>query len=76
VLFSSGLIAGGAISGIGLAILSVKEDWGDKMNFSKLIPTGMHDETLPVIAFAVMMGILLLVGAGKLLGEKKPAKLS
>jgi uncharacterized oligopeptide transporter (OPT) family protein len=73
VLFSSGLIAGGAISGIVLAILSVKDDWGDKLNLSKYVPTAFHDETLPVIAFTVMMAILLLVGVGKLLKEKAPS---
>jgi hypothetical protein len=70
VLFSSGLIAGGAISGIVLAILSVKDDWGARMDFSKMVPEFIHEQSLPMIAFSVMMLVLLLVGTGKLLKDK------
>jgi uncharacterized oligopeptide transporter (OPT) family protein len=71
VLFSSGLIAGGAISGILLAILSVKEDWGSFLDMSNRIPSIAGNDWTSVVAFCVMMGVLVSVGTGKLLKASK-----
>ncbi|MBI4679616.1 MAG: oligopeptide transporter, OPT family [Elusimicrobia bacterium] len=62
VLFSSGLIAGGAIAGIGLAILSIQEGWGRALDMSGRFP-GLIEKNLPaVLAFAGMAVVLFLVG--------------
>ena len=62
VLFSSGLIAGGAIAGIGLAILSIKEGWGQALDMSSRFP-GMLEKNMPaVLAFAGMATVLFLAG--------------
>ena len=69
ILFSSGLIAGGSISGILLAILSVKEDLGSALDFSKYFPVIANSDLTSVIMFAVLCGCLLKVG------RQKPAKM-
>ncbi|MFA6318592.1 MAG: oligopeptide transporter, OPT family [Elusimicrobiota bacterium] len=62
ILFSSGLIAGGAIAGIGLAILSIQEGWGAALDMSSRFP-GMLAKNMPaVLAFAGMAIVLFLVG--------------
>ncbi|MBI5208788.1 MAG: oligopeptide transporter, OPT family [Elusimicrobia bacterium] len=62
VLFSSGLIAGGAIAGIGLAILSIQEGWGAALDMSSRFP-GILEKNMPaVLAFAGMAAALFLVG--------------
>ena len=70
VLFSSGLIAGGAIAGIGLAILSIKEKWGSALDFSTVVPGLASSDLTSVIAFIIMMLVLFGVGTGKLIKEK------
>ena len=67
-LMSTGLIAGGSLAGIIIALLVVFEDFGKKIDFSTQTPGG--EPTLstsrPSLAFAVMAAILLAVGlAGK-----------
>ncbi|MBI5624724.1 MAG: oligopeptide transporter, OPT family [Elusimicrobia bacterium] len=62
ILFSSGLIAGGAIAGIGLAILSIQEGWGAALDMSSRFP-GMLERNMPsVLAFAGMACVLFLAG--------------
>ena len=61
VLFSSGLIAGGAISGIGLAILSVYEGLGRALDFSDKFPALANSDLTSVVAFACLCGSLLYV---------------
>jgi hypothetical protein len=68
ILFSSGLIAGGAISGIALAILSVYEGLGSALDFSKYVPAIAGSDLTSVIAFGVLCGFLLKVG------RQKPAR--
>ena len=70
VLFSSGLIAGGSIAGIGLAILAVSDRLGNALNFSRVFPFSDSDWT-SYSAFAVMWLVLWAVGAGKLLRHAK-----
>ena len=71
ILFSSGLIAGGSISGIALAILSVKENWGQKLDFSAVFPALAQNDLTSVIAFGIMGLVLFSVGAGKLIQSNK-----
>ncbi|MBI4405261.1 MAG: oligopeptide transporter, OPT family [Deltaproteobacteria bacterium] len=66
VLFSSGLIAGGAITGIALAILSIKEGWISSIDLSGLMPAVSTNNWTAVISFAVLGLLLAGVGRGKL----------
>ncbi|MDB5350040.1 MAG: hypothetical protein JWN86_1287 [Planctomycetota bacterium] len=70
-LMSTGLIAGGSLAGIIVALLVVFEKFGEKLDYSKMVPQELVIRTLhiesPVIAFSVMAAILLLVG---LLGRR------
>jgi putative OPT family oligopeptide transporter len=70
VLFSSGLIAGGAIAGIGLAILSMKEDWSTAINVGAKIPALLESNLLATGAFGILVVTLFLVGIGKLIPAK------
>ncbi|MBI4925489.1 MAG: OPT/YSL family transporter, partial [Bdellovibrio sp.] len=62
VLFSSGLIAGGSIAGIGLAILLLKEGWGQALDFSTLVPAMTGSDWTSVIVFTVMALVLYRTG--------------
>lgn len=66
VLLSSGLIAGGAIAGIGIAFASLSENLLSKINLSESFPLSgsIGFSLLMFAALAVFTG---LVGAGKLL---------
>jgi OPT oligopeptide transporter protein len=62
-LMSTGLIAGGSLAGIIIALLVVFEDFGKKIDFSIRTPGGEPSYHIPAIsAFAVMAAILLAVG--------------
>lgn len=74
VLFSSGLIAGGAICGIGLAILYVNEGLGSALDLSKRFAELASSNWTSVIAFSLLSAALFLVGVGKLAGEGKPGR--
>lgn len=71
VLASSGLIAGGSIAGIGLAILSLKEDWSTAMDLSKVFPNIAGSQDFPYIPFALLALFLYCVGKGYILKQKK-----
>ena len=66
-LMSTGLIAGGSLAGIIIALLKVFENLGNAVDFSTKTPSGETGYHVPVIyAFAVLVAILLAVGlAGK-----------
>jgi putative OPT family oligopeptide transporter len=66
-LMSTGLIAGGSLAGIIIALLKVFENLGNAVDFSTKTPSGKTGYHVPVIyAFAVLVAILLAVGlAGK-----------
>lgn len=65
ILFSSGLIAGGSIAGIALAIFSIYEGLGNALDFSKLMPTISQSNTTAVVAFGLMCFVLFRVGMRK-----------
>ncbi len=62
-LMSTGLIAGGSLAGIIIALLVVFEEFGKKIDFSTQTPGGEPSYYIPAIgAFAAMAAILLVVG--------------
>ena len=74
VLLSSGYIAGGAIAGIGIAILAVIPGLSDKIDLSRQIPAFYNDSPIPgLVAFGLLIAFLALVGLGKLLTDPEPA---
>jgi len=62
VLFSSGLIAGGAIAGILLALTQVMEGVGEKLDFSKMMGAWADSDALSLIVCLVMAAVLFWVG--------------
>jgi putative OPT family oligopeptide transporter len=62
VLLSSGLIAGGAIAGILLALTQVMEGVSDKLDMSKALGSISGSDLLATIVFFGMAGILFWVG--------------
>jgi uncharacterized oligopeptide transporter (OPT) family protein len=71
VLLSSGYIAGGAIAGIAVAMISLWPKLGEALDQSSLGAWTQSDFT-SVIAFGALTAFLLLVGAEKVLKERKP----
>lgn len=74
ILFSSGLIAGGSIAGIGLALMSINEGFGEAVGIGpKLtagLPEGFYDWYLPFIMFGLMAFVLYRVGTSHLKGQR------
>jgi uncharacterized oligopeptide transporter (OPT) family protein len=64
VLFSSGLIAGGSIAGIALAILSVRGTWGASLDLSALWPNFSSSHAVAAVMFALMAAYLVKIGLG------------
>jgi putative OPT family oligopeptide transporter len=69
VLLSSGLIAGGSIAGIGVAILSIKENWGTALDLSGHFPLAQAD-WFSYVPFTLMMIFVFAVGREWLIKEK------
>ncbi|MBI1860067.1 MAG: oligopeptide transporter, OPT family [Deltaproteobacteria bacterium] len=65
VLFSSGLIAGGSIAGIGLALLSMKGSWGEALDLSARFPGLASSNLFGTLLFLVMGFVLLKTGVLK-----------
>lgn len=65
ILFSSGLIAGGSIAGIGLALLSVKDKWGAFLDIGSRLPWLQENNVIPMVMFTGMMITLFIVGLSK-----------
>lgn len=65
VLFSSGLIAGGSIAGILLALISLNEGIASKFDLSKMMGALSSSDLFATICFALSAMILLMVGRKK-----------
>lgn len=65
VLFSSGLIAGGAIAGILLALTQVLDGFGDKLDFSKALGAFAESDLVSLCVFLVIGAVLFFVGRQK-----------
>ncbi len=70
VLFSSGYIAGGAIAGIAVALLSLSPSLAGSLDLSASFPFAQSDAA-SVLAFGALALALLLVGAEKVLKDKR-----
>lgn len=70
VLYASGLIAGGAIAGISIAIGSLNREWMEAVNLGRFIPGVSESGWAPVAAFAVMAFLLGRVGLASAGGKK------
>jgi putative OPT family oligopeptide transporter len=62
ILFSSGLIAGGSIAGIAVALLSIVPGAAAAIDFGSKIPGLLENMLIPTVLFAGMMFILFRVG--------------
>jgi hypothetical protein len=71
VLFSSGYIAGGAIAGIVIAMLSLSPKLSQGMDMSERFAAIAKCDLTSVAAFGVISVLLLLVGGEKWLSDKK-----
>jgi hypothetical protein len=71
VLLSSGLIAGGSISGIGVAILSIKENWGNAIDMHERFAVLANSDWFPYIPFALMMFFVFATGREWILKPKR-----
>lgn len=71
ILFSSGLIAGGAIAGIALAILSLKENWLSGLDLSNISKDLSQSDVFPYIPFALLAFLVFAVGKEWILRPKK-----
>lgn len=65
ILFSSGLIAGGAIAGILLALTQVMDGFADKLDFSKAMGALGESDLFGLAVFLVAAGVLFFVGKKK-----------
>lgn len=70
VLFSSGYIAGGAIAGILLAMLSLSPSLSQSMDMSERFAAIAKSDLTSVAAFGIISALLLLVGGEKWLTAK------
>ena len=64
VLMSSGLIAGGTIAGIGLALLAINENLAAKLDFTNTFPLAGSD-LWAMVPFTLMCVYLYVVGVAK-----------
>jgi putative OPT family oligopeptide transporter len=65
VLLSSGLIAGGAIGGIGLALLAINEGLGNALNLGAKVPALASSNGFAVAMFALLCFLLYRTGTAK-----------
>lgn len=70
VLFSSGYIAGGAIAGIAIALLSLNPAIVKRFDFSETLGAWTQSDLTSVIAFGILTILLMLVGGEKILAAK------
>jgi putative OPT family oligopeptide transporter len=74
VLFSSGYIAGGAIAGIVIALLTLSPSLSKAFDFSATFGSLAQNDLTSVAAFGVLTVLLLLVGGEKWLADKPSKK--
>jgi len=74
VLFSSGYIAGGAIAGIVVALLTLSPSLSKSLDLSERFSALASSDWTSAIAFGLLTAVLLAVGGEKWLTGKKPAK--
>ncbi|MDH4468869.1 MAG: oligopeptide transporter, OPT family [Bacteriovoracaceae bacterium] len=65
ILFSSGLIAGGSIAGILLALTQVIDGLSDQLDFSKLMGSWGESDLVAACIFAVLAFVLYFMGIKK-----------
>lgn len=65
VLFSSGLIAGGAIAGILLALTQIMDGVSEKLDFSKAMGAMAESDIFSLCVFLLAAGVLFFVGRKK-----------
>lgn len=70
ILYASGLIAGGSIAGILIALSAVYKTFGEKINLGKHFPEVAESNWLAVTIFAILMISLFKTGIG---GKKAKA---
>lgn len=71
VLFSSGLIAGGAIAGIMVALLAILPGISNLINIGESLPEMVREnDTISILTFGVLTAMLLAVGLGKWMREE------
>lgn len=71
ILYSSGLIAGGSIAGILIALFAINPVWLEAINAAKSWPELEHSMVLPVVMFTIMSVILYRVSVGKPAGKRR-----
>jgi hypothetical protein len=74
VLVSSGYIAGGAIAGIGVALLALNEGWVGALDLSHHLGALAASDLWPMLPFALLVGFQYLVGRERLLAGKAPGR--
>ena len=76
VLFSSGYIAGGSLAGVlGALLIYLPASWFALTQLNKMLPGAWNASPWPaLVTFTILMLVLLLVGAGRLLGGAPPAR--
>lgn len=73
VLFSSGLIAGGAIAGILVALLAIIPGLSGLVDFGKYLPESLYEnDAIALATFAVLAVMLLAVGLGRWMKDEAP----
>ncbi len=65
ILFSSGLIAGGAIAGILLALTQVMDGFAEKLDFSSMMGSLAQSDFFSLMIFLIAAGVLYFVGKKK-----------
>lgn len=65
VLYSSGLIAGGAIAGILLALTQIMPGFSEKLDFSGAMGSLGGSDLFAIVVFAIAAGVLFYVGRKK-----------
>jgi uncharacterized oligopeptide transporter (OPT) family protein len=71
ILYSSGLIAGGAIAGITIAFMNFNEQLAESINLGKYFPHLEESTLLPVVLFGVMAVVLYRVASQGLSAKRK-----